>query len=276
MYLLKKLLLQRKRFPNNRTSVHGDNREDVSIDTELDVAASEGHPVDALRVVVVMGPGIQGERADNLVGLCPYPAPQLVGKDDSELAPLAVVGEPATRVGVAVGVWDVGFDVVDGGAVHEIGAADNEFSPTDLHQAHRRETQSVGTEGTARSKDTQPLVASKTRRTHGQAARVLIGRESPYQPDIVEVLQSTYGIGMPVVLFEDDASAQFFHESALARYAELCREGRAEKGDGFYLFHSAKVRIIRDITDKSHRFIFNQASVFTDFYYFCSQKDNQH
>ena len=57
-------------------------------------------------------------------------------------------------------------------------------------------------------------------------------RELPYDPQVVESLQSAQGIGIAVGGFKYDASLQLFNNPALAGYAELRGEGTAEVGDG--------------------------------------------
>ena len=100
---------------------------------------------------------------------------------------------------MAVGVGDIGFDVVDGGAVHQVGTPHDEdgadVGPVlDGLQPDAGQAQRVGPEGGAGGKDAHPGVAAETGR-------------------------------------EDDLAPQTVHQPALAGDAEFGGEGGADMGD---------------------------------------------
>ena len=130
--------------------------------------------------------------------------------------PAFTVNKSAFRLRVAVGVGYVGFDVVDGCSVHEIGSKymDNR-SPVACHlysvYANRRESQTVGTEGRPRGKYTHSLVATQTGRPDGErhvlsAIRKNRLAELPDNPQIVKLLKSPDGFLVSEFRGKDDVA----------------------------------------------------------------------
>ena len=66
---------------------------------------------------------------------------------------------------------DIWFDVVDGCAIHEVGSR-YQYGGAHIgqmlyaHHAHRRKSQIIGTERTARGKHSHIFIATKTGRPH--------------------------------------------------------------------------------------------------------------
>ena len=146
-------------------------------------------------------------------------------------------------------IGDIGLDIIDRCTVHQVSAFDmNHRSPfrilLDAVDAGTRETQVIRPKWRPRGKDPHSLVTSQTRRTHRQTLRMVILRELPDEPEIVEVIQSTNGLHPPVSRFKNNASRQFTDESTLPRNAKLRFHRRMKIGYRMYvhLLSVAKVR----------------------------------
>ena len=152
--------------------------EHAVADAEADITAAEGHPVDTLRIVVEGRTGILCEHlAQGVEELSGEVMLEGVGDVDAEGLPLPAVDEAAACIGMGVGIGDVGFDVVDGGAVHEVGSEDVDdgalvVGDLDAFYPDARQSQIVGTEGRPRGKDAYALVAAKTWRSDGETGGI--------------------------------------------------------------------------------------------------------
>ena len=220
---------------------------------EAHIAASEGHAVDTVGRVVVVGSGVEGEHVGKGLSLVGGEhCGGLAAECHLQWLPLSCVGEAAGSLGVGVGVWHVWLHVVDGCAVHEVCAAHGDVAVGPYaHYADRGEAKAVGAEGRPRGEDAHALVASKAGRAHGEALRVgrclgaavvgtLGSTEPPYQPHIVKALKAANGLGMAVAVGKLYAPRQAADEAALSRNAELRGERRAEKSYWFDC-HGAKI-----------------------------------
>ena len=137
------------------------------------------------------------------------------------------VDEAATGIGMGVGIDHVGLDVVDGGAIHEVGTK-NVYQRTvggvevDVREAHRRESYAVGTERRACGENSHTGVAAKQRRAHhGADGSMAVGRKLPHKPQIVERLNATQGVGIAILWHKLDCALQILYQSALLRNAKL-------------------------------------------------------
>ena len=105
---------------------------------------------------------------------------------------------------MAVRIGDVGLDIVDGGAVHQVGTAHDEHRPNvrallNSFQLYAGKPQRVRSEGGAGGKHAHPGVAAKARRAHGgRPAFPHRAGKLPHQPDMTEILQPAQGVGVAV------------------------------------------------------------------------------
>ena len=88
------------------------------------------HTVHPLRVVLVGGAGVTGKHAlqRGAVGFR-YGLPQRFRAGHFQMVGAGLPGKALGGVRVAVGVGDIGLDIVDGGAVHQVGTAHDEHRP---------------------------------------------------------------------------------------------------------------------------------------------------
>ena len=145
--------------------------------------------------------------------------------------------EACGGVRVAVGVGNVGLDVVDGGAVHQVGAPHDEDGADvrpvlDGFQLDAGQSQRIGPEGRAGGKYAHPGVAAEAGRPDGGGPAVPHrAGKLPHQPDVAKILEAAHGVGVAVFGGENDLAPQAVHQPALARDAELGGEGGADMGD---------------------------------------------
>ena len=148
------------------------------------------------------------------------------------------LGRKARRgIRVAVGVWDIGLDVVDGGAVHEVGAPHDEdrahLGPDlDFFQLDAGQAQRIGPERRAGGKHAHPGVAAQAGRADRGRPGIPHGPgELPHQPDVAEIFQPAHGVRVAVLRGKNDLAPQAVHQPALARDAKLGGERRVDVGD---------------------------------------------
>ena len=209
---------------------------DVTVgNTELYVTAGKGHPINALRVVVVTGTRVLGQHiAQSLQFRIAEQSGDVVGDFHAERLPLMLIDKAGAGIGVSVGIGDVGFDIVDGRTIHEVGTEDvddGSFGGSKLYflDADARKPEVVGTEGRARGKHPYTLVAAKTRGADGEAPlcpsrRGRSGREFPDEPQVVEAVEATDGFFAAVFRSENDTARQSSGEATLSGNAELRRQ----------------------------------------------------
>ena len=130
------------------------------------------HAVDPVRVVLVGGPGVSGENPKQGTGLVLRQTLQQGRRAVHLQLGAAGGGEAPQGLRVAVCVGEVGLDVQNGGAVHEVGPRDDELGAVggvepDLLQLHGGEADGVGPEGGAGGKDPHALVAPQPGRPDG-------------------------------------------------------------------------------------------------------------
>ena len=170
--------------------------EEIVGDLEMDFVVGKLEGVGAGGVVLVVGTGVVGE--DGAEGVL------LLGGEDGEKGfgivdgegrlLLRLGGETTGGVGMGVGEGEVGFDVVDRGAVHKVGAGDVEdralgCGEVYLGETHRGETDGIGAERRACGEDAHTPVTAETGRTDGGMPLFGMGlREVPEKPDMGETL----------------------------------------------------------------------------------------
>ena len=138
---------------------------------------------------------------------------------------------------MAVPIGEVGLDVQDGGAVHQVRAPDMEHRAQGVRvhnavQPHGGEADGIGPEGGAAGEDPHPLIAPQPGRPdRGGPLRPLGLVKGPDQPDVGEALQPPQGVGIAVGLLKDHGGLQGVHQAALAGDAELGAEVAVDPGD---------------------------------------------
>ena len=99
----------------------------------------------------------------------------------------------------------------------------------DVRKTHRRESYTVGTERRTCGKHSHTGVAAKQRRTHyGADGSMAVGRKLPHEPQIVERLNASQGIGIAILGHKLDCALQVLHQSTLLRNAKLRGKRRVE------------------------------------------------
>ena len=149
-----------------------------------------------------------------------------------------VVDKAAACLGMGIGIGHIGLDIENGRSIHQVGSTHMQHRslwalPFHALQLHRRQPQRIGTEGAARSKHAHTLIATQTRRAHhGAVGSVLVGMESPNEPQKIKRVDATQRIGIAIGGHEHNRSAQRFNNAALFGHAKLCGKGRMEMGYG--------------------------------------------
>ena len=167
------------------------------------------------------------------------PLQQVRGDNDLQGLSGGDGGKAAKGFRVAVGIGNVGLDVQNGGAVHQVGPLDPEHRAlgglADACQLHAGQGDGVGPEGGAGGKDPHPGVAPQPGRTHRGGPGLPDGPvKDPDQPDVGEILQPPQGVGIPIGGFKDNISFQLLHQAALAGNAEFFGKIAADMGDGMH------------------------------------------
>ena len=131
---------------------------------------------------------------------------------------------------LTVAVGNVGLDVKDGGAVHQIGAAHNQYITILPGMAHFQElyagqSQIVGPERGAGGKYTHAGVAAQPGRADrwGPALPYCLGK-LPDDPQVGVFFNAPQGIGIAVFRLENNDGLQCFHQTALPGDAEFAGE----------------------------------------------------
>ena len=199
---------------------------------------AELHAVHPLRVVLVGGARVTCQYAGQggavgLRHLC-----QQFGRElYLQTVELGLAGKALGGIRVAVGIGDVRLDVVDGGAIHQVGTAHDEHRANvrpvlDAFQTHAGKAQRIGAERRPGGEHAHAGVAAQTRRAYsgGPAVPHRAG-ELPHQPDVTKIFQTAHGIGIAVFGRKDHLAAQLVHKAALARDAELGGKGSMDMGN---------------------------------------------
>ena len=164
------------------------------------------------------------------------------GHADAQQVPLCLVYESCASLRVCIAIRYVGFNVQDGRTVKDVCPQHVDCIRLCIYVVNpdTRHAQRVGPERTARGKDPHSLVAPQARRPHGEGNGRLpfptvAGRRGrlPYYPDIVNILQSTYGFWRVIWLLKRNISRQVTDYACLAWYAKFLLERRMK---GSYLY----------------------------------------
>ena len=146
-------------------------------------------------------------------------------------------GKALGGIRVAVRIGDVGLDIVDGGAVHQVGTAHDEHRPhvralLNSFQLYAGKPQRVRPEGRPGGEYTYTGVAAKARRAHGRGPAVPHRRrQNCHTSQIWLKSSSRAGVGVAVFRGKNDLAPQLFYQSALARDAELGGKGGMDMGN---------------------------------------------
>ena len=202
--------------------------QNVSLHGEADIVPGERQSVDALRASLVGWPGVVGQNADGGVPLVLREQGQKRGREaDVQQEVPGGVCEAAGGVRVAVAVGNVGLDVENRGAVHQVRTAHMqnraEF-PGLLHaqKADAGKPQIVGAERGTGGKDPHSGVSAQPGRAHGGRPALADGLgKLPDEPQMGKVLNAPQSVGIAEFRLEDDGGAEGFHQPALPGDAEF-------------------------------------------------------
>ena len=204
---------------------------------KLHLVPVEREPIDPIFVVVVGGARVLGQHLPQLLYLFGFqPLGDILGNLHVKLIVLVLLREPLGGLRVTVGGEQVGFDVVDRGTVHKVGATYKERRvfgvKVSLDELHAGEPDGVGTEGRTRGEDAHAPVAAEPRGPHRRRPSLLLYlRETPDQPQMGELLDTAQRLRVPELGLEHDARPQRRHQPALPRNPEFRRELAADTSD---------------------------------------------
>ena len=223
------------------------DRQPVPLHGEAHIHPGKGHAIDPPGVVLVGGTGVLRQHAQQSPALFRRHSLQQRRRAVHRQRPAGHgVGKAAGGLRVGVGVGDVGLDVVDGRAVHQVRPGHMEEGAVPAaklhpHQAHGGQADGVGAEGGAGGKHPQPPVAAQAGRAHGGGPAVPDRpAELPEQPDMGEALQPADGLAAAELRLKDHGGAQGVHQPALARDAEFGGKVAVEPGNDVYsVVHSS-------------------------------------
>ena len=187
--------------------------------------------------MLIAGTGVLGQRIEK--GLPPLRGD---GREHAGVGPHLKSGqrggrEAAPCVGVAVGVGQIGFDIQNRSAVHEVGAAYMQNGPQrgvrfDSLQAHGGQADGVGPKRRPRGKYAHAPVAAQLGRPYrGRPVPAHALGKLPDQPQMAEAFQPPKGVRIAVFRLEHHARRQAVHQPALARDAEFRAKIAADARD---------------------------------------------
>ena len=153
-----------------------------------------------------------------------------------KLVVLVLLREPFGGFRMTVGGEQIGLDVVDGSAVHEVSATYEKSRifgiEVGLDELHAGEPDGIGPERRARGENAHTAVAAESRRPHRRRPALLLYlRKTPNQPQMGKLLNAAQRFGIPELRLKHDARPQRRHQPALPRDPELRRELAANTGD---------------------------------------------
>ena len=159
-------------------------------------------------------------REDNFQGLCAAAFLERIG-----------------RVGMAVGIGEIGLDVVDGGLVGQVRAGDIENGTVLCMEVHFYElyagkTDRVRAERRARREDPHARFTAELRgRDGGRKLPVFNAVKVPEEPQMTPAVNPAQEIRVPVGWLEDNFGNQVAGQARLARDTEFGREIRVNAGN---------------------------------------------
>ena len=150
------------------------NGERVARNREFHLVMGKLHAVDAAAILLITRARVAGEGAAQCgEGIGIEACGKRFGNYHIEhFAFLRVrVGESACSIGVAVGVGQIGLNVVDRSAVHQVGASHYKHWRIGAivvyaYEPHRGQAYSIRSEGRASGKDAHASVAAQARRAN--------------------------------------------------------------------------------------------------------------
>ena len=138
---------------------------------------------------------------------------------------------------MAVGIGQIGLDIQDRGAVHQVGAAYVQNGPQhgvrfDSLQPHGGQADRIGPKRRSRGKNAHASVAAQLGRPHrGRPVPSHALGKLPDQPEMAEPVQPAKRVGISIFRFEYHAGRQAVHQPALARNAEFGAKIAADARD---------------------------------------------
>jgi hypothetical protein len=149
------------------------------IDTEVHIKASKTHPVDSLGIMLIMRARILSK--DLFEGL------PLGRRKRSKKGLIALhakfgirsCGKAAPCLRTSIGVRDIGLDIIDRRAAHQISSPYNEkesldSAVLDFYKFYKRESQGIGPKRRAGGKNAEPFIAAKAGRTHRRGPSMVL------------------------------------------------------------------------------------------------------
>ena len=180
-------------------------------DAETDVETCKTDAVDSIRVFLVGGAGVVPQNTDSGCLLALWqPVQQIRREVYFQKKRTGTICEAAGSISVAIAVRNVGLDVENGCAVHQVGSPNMQYSSklcTLLHtqQFDTGKSQIIGPERGASGKNTHAGVAAKSGWTDSRGPAIAHGfRKLPNDPKMGEFLDSPQGVGIAEFRLKDD------------------------------------------------------------------------
>ena len=216
---------------------------------KANVAAGKAYAVDPAGFALVAGPGIVGKHR---LGGFPLIFRQLFQQGSGKAYLQQVfpggVRKAAGGFRLAIGIGDIGLDVEDGRAVHQVspGYMDHRailgsfFYP---QKPNAGKPQIVGSERGAGSEHAQPGIPPQPGRPYsrGPSASYRFGK-LPDDPQMAKALKPPQGIFVAVFRLKDDGRAKLLHQAALPGDAKFGGKIAFHPGDhlNIYVLHISR------------------------------------
>ena len=188
--------------------------------------------------MLIAGAGILRERLDEARALvCGDFLQEHVREDNFQGLCAAAFLERISRVGMTVGIGEIGLDVVDGAPVGQVRAGDIENGTVLCMEVHFYElyagkTDRVRAERRARREDPYARFAAELRgRDGGRKLPVFNAVKVPDEPEVTPAVDAAQKVGVPIGWLEDNFGNQVAGQARLARDTEFGGEIRVDAGN---------------------------------------------
>ena len=219
------------------------NGQPVILHRKPDIEPGKGQAVNPSGLALVAGAGVVAENADG-GGALVFRQKLQKGRGEGHLQKKVICGvrEAAQGIGMGVCVGDVGFDVENGGAVHQVRAGNVDDRAKLLRHFHTLEpdaaqSQIVGPEGGPGGEHAHAGVAAQAGRADrgAPAGPDRLGK-LPDDPKMGKTVKSPQRIGVAVLRLKHDGRMQLLHQMGLARDAEFRGKIAVHSGDDIDLY----------------------------------------
>lgn len=219
-------------------SFQGQYAQPLVLYLEFHLPARERKAVNPFRIILILGTGIQGQR---IFQRTPLFRRHGTAKRFGNFHIQPFIGDsrkPFRRLRNAVRQRNIGLDIQNGGAIHQIHAGKMQYRAVQRMQFHPfqpdgRQPDGIGTERRTRGEHPHAHIAPQPRRPDRRAPPLIhVFTEHPDQPQMGKPFQTTNGIRMTERRLKYQPRPRIRNQAALARRTEFVRITRADAGDG--------------------------------------------